>query len=197
MSLNKKIGIGVIAIIVIAVGSYFNSQNISTPTQITSTNKIDYHTGSASSCALGAQDYTNLLNKSALEVSHSTNRPGSVYFIESSHYVTSKNICYFELHNQLQLPGLQQVVSTHTIYMLSGLSKTMRASNLFTPATEVADCSTQNADTATTVCNYYYPIKILGSGNFTYWVDQYGSDNAAPISQKDFQSLLQKYMTAN
>lgn len=216
--------IGVIVLVIIAYLAGQSSGNSTPPSnaslpalttnnqpqsQVTSqkqSNKSNYSTqsnavastyliGSESSCSQGAQDDANGMNHPPPQ---SSNIPASSYFVVSSHYVPSQNTCYFELHDQLPLPlGYGAIDDTYTLYVMSGQSEYQ-----VTDPAEVAECSTpQNTNSAalnnSTTCQYYDPIETQNSSGFSYWITQYSSNNAPPMSQQDFQSLVQKDMIAN
>jgi hypothetical protein len=159
-----------------------------------------YETGSESLCAQEAQQLADSLNQSTLQISQSDpNLRAAGYFVVASHYVESQNSCYIELHNQLPLPSnYTTVVDNYTVYVEGGPSEWEVKTGISASYATVATCSTY--PNSQTTCNYWDPVEkdqIVGNMSYTNWTDQYDSNNAPPMSQQDFQSLVQKDMTAN
>jgi hypothetical protein len=159
-----------------------------------------YETGSESLCSQEAQQLADSFNQSTLTISQSDpNLPASSYFIVSSHYVKSQNSCYIELHNQLPLPpNNTTVVDNYTVYVEGGPSEWEVKTGISASYATVATCSTY--PNSQTTCNYWDPVEkdqVSGSMSYTNWTDQYDANNAPPMSQQDFQSLVQKDMAAN
>lgn len=191
----------VIAIIILVIVAYSTGQGLNNSRELQS-NNIATSSGSDSLCSQGAQIYANSLNQSALQLSQSSNIPSSSYFLVISHYAVSKDTCYFELHYQIPFPPKYGGISDdYALDVTSGLSKYLM-DNKAVGATEVADCATQQntnntAANNSTTCHYYDPVEKPGSGGFSYWVPQYSPNNAPPMSQQDFQSLVQRDMVSN
>ncbi len=158
-----------------------------------------YEIGSESLCSQGAQQLASSYNQTSVKISQSSAIPASSYFVASFHYVKSQNSCYIELHDQLPLPpNYTTVVDIYTLYIEGGPSGWQVKTGIGGTAATVATCSTYpNGQVA---CNYYDPLEkdqIEGNMSYTNWLDQYDSKNAPPMSQQDFQSLVQSDMTAN
>jgi hypothetical protein len=179
------------------------------PTQTTSspasqstqpTQQVSYYeTGSESLCSQEAQQLADSFNQSTLQISQSSALPASSYFIVSSHYVESQNSCYIELHNQVPLPpNHTTVVDNYTIDVEGGPSAEEIKTGIPGNYATVATCYTYPNNQTT--CNYWDPIEkdqVVGSMSFTNWTDQYNANNAPPMSEQDFQTLVQRGMTAN
>ena len=223
-SMDKKILIGIVVMIVIVTGILWiilrpdtsqTSQNQSTPSAITPTQATSssvgqspqqtqpvsyYETGSESLCSQEAQQLADSFNQSTLQLSQSyPTLPASSYFVVSSHYAESQNSCYIELHNQLPLsPNHTTVADNYTVYVEGGPSEWEVKTEISAAYATVATCST--LPNSQTTCNYWNPVEknqVVGSMSYTNWTDQYDANNAPPMSQQDFQSLVQKDMTAN
>lgn len=205
MQKNTLIGIVVAAVVVIVVAYYAgqsSSNPASTGNSLSQSSTTNSSFGSESLCSRGAQGFADSMNKGALNISQSSDLPGSSYFVVSSRYVKSKDSCYFELHNQLPLPNNAGVFDDYTLYVTDGPSEwevnQMAAS---VNAAEVAGCSTQENVSNSTSCHYSDPIKKqMADGSLMpafYWVVQYPLGKEPLMSQQDFQSLVQTDMAAN
>ncbi len=176
------------------------NKNSNSSTPVANMDNSYYETGSESLCSQEAQQLADSLNQSTLQISQSNpNLRAGSYFVASSHYAESQNSCYIELHNQLPLPpNFTTVADSYTLYVEGGPSEEEVKTGISASYATVATCSTLPNNQTT--CNYWNPVEkdqVVGSMSYTNWTDQYDANNAPPMSQQDFQSLVQSDMTAN
>lgn len=175
------------------------NKNSNSSTSAVNMDNSYYETGSESLCSQEAQQLADSFNQSYLQISKSFNLPAASDFVVSSHYVASQNSCYIELHELIPLSSNNTKISDdYTLYVVGGPSEWIVKSGILENYATVATCSTFT--NSQTTCNYRYPVEkdqVSGSMSYTNWTDQYNANNAPPMSQQDFQSLVQSDMTAN
>jgi hypothetical protein len=187
--MKKYIPYILIAIILLVAGfiilqfspetTYSNTESSTIKSSTPASTEIYQESGGEDLCAGGAQKIADSLNKSALQTSQSFTLPATFYTVVFSHYATSQNSCYFELHNQLPMPN-NAVSNNDTLYIMRGPSEYEVNSMAGGNEAEIAECIDDR-------CQAFYPIeKDFG------WSDQYNRQNAPSISQEDYLTLVAK-----
>ena len=131
--------------------------------------------------------------------SDSTSNPTNplYYSVQSYHYSTIDNVCYFELHYQMDIT-YQGNKYTSQVYQLEAESMSqMKAypdSGLFF---QEASCNVPETNYygATTNCKYYGLIFSTQNG-YTFISNKYAlsGNNTPPMSYTDYEALVQKRM---
>lgn len=154
----------------------------------------EFWLGSEELCTKGAQIVTESFNKSSADLPPPF--LPSFRFVLWSHYVPSQNSCYFEQNYEMPLPANLGggSVNTYELYVTGGPT-TADIKNKFPLSVLAASCSLFTP----AQCKYFAPKMSqqawenkIAAG---LWTTQFNFDNARPISEENYQTLVAKFKT--